>query len=388
MQPVTCPLEEILPEDSWLKKWMSIWPTAESPRSFLLFSGMAMLGAALGRRLWLDHDPHRLWPMLNLLLIGPSGVGKSTGMMIGFNLIRALPREFQPQVVSGAATPEKLHDDLHVQPHAVLYASELANFFSRQKYMEGLIPYVTELLDYRPEIERRTKGGGLVVVKEPSVTVVGCSTVDWLQEQLPDSATSGGFLARFLIVSEEHKSQRVALPGKMLTRAQQEELYRRRDEVFNGFVALAAQAPSGPIDFRDYEAANEYAVWYSNHKPVTGHLAPFAARAGEFVLRLSLLNAVARDLSYITRRDVQVAIEMQRYAEKRLQEVVVPYTPAGKLLARVLMAVGTGSRTTAEIARAMRNFATAQETARMLESLVLSGDLERSPNGRYRRTTR
>lgn len=367
---------------------MSIWPTTESPRSFLLFAGLAIMGAVLGRRVWLDSDWRKLYPMLNLLLIGPSGVGKSTGLEIGFNsLVWSLPKMEQPQVISGAPTPEKLHDDLRANPHAILYASELANFFTKQKYMEGLIPYVTELLDYKPTIERRTKSGGTLVVEEPAVTVMGCSTVDWLQEQLPASAVGGGFLPRFLIVSEEHKAQKVALPGMSLSRAQREALWTRRADTIEAFQGLVAQLPSGAYNFKDYEAANAYAVWYSNHQPTSGHLAPFAARAGEFVQRLALLLALSRDRAFIDTTDVRLAVKMYHYSERKLQEVVVPYTQQGRLLALLLGAVGTGSKTANDIAKVMRNFVTAQDCDRLIESLVRSGDLVRTPNGRYRKAT-
>src|SRR5512146_2984872 len=126
---------------------MGAWPSAEPPKSYILFSALTMLGAALGRKVWFNQDVHTLFPPLNLLLIGPSGCGKSTSIMMARkHLIQLLPRAEQPQFIMGAPTPEKLHDDLKPAPHAVLFASELANFFTRQKYMEGMIPYVTELL--------------------------------------------------------------------------------------------------------------------------------------------------------------------------------------------------------------------------------------------------
>jgi len=343
-----------------------------------------MVGAVLGRRLWFDHDHHKLFPMLNLLLIGPSGLGKSTSLGMGFNLIYGLPKADQPQIIMGT-TPERLYDDLRANPHAILYASELAAFFTKQKYMERMIPDVTELLDYKTTFERRTKSGGVISVPEPAVAVMGGSTVEWLQEQLPDSATSGGFLARFLILAEDHKAQRIALPGRSFTRSQRDELLRKRDLVNAEFQQKTEYAPQGAIDFKNYEVSDIYEEWYNSHEPETGHLAPFHARAGEFVLRLSIISAVCAGKSCLESDDVQFGISVYSHCEAKLGEVVVPFTPQGKLLSLVLKSIGTGSMSEAELCKAMQNFAASQEIQKYVTSLVLSGDLRRLPNGRYER---
>ena len=267
---------------------MEIWPTSEPPKSYILFSGLAMFGAMLGRRAWFDQDTLRVYPMLNLLLVGSSGIGKS--VTINYHalwLIREMPRELQPQIV-GAASVEKLHWDLRGNPHAILVAGELANFFGRQKYLEGLVPYVTELLDYLPFVERRFKSTDVIIVPEPAVSVIGGSTIEWLQEAIPDTAVGGGFLPRFLIVYEQHKGQRVALPGRSMGRTQREELLERRRQCVNKFYQLVSTA-GGALDFRGYEDSDAYTVWYAHYKAPSGHLSPFANRAGEYVLRMALL---------------------------------------------------------------------------------------------------
>ena len=70
----------LIPEDSWFRAWMKCWPHSEPPKSYILLSGMMAMGACFGRRVKFDHDVHVLYPMLNLLLIGPSGIGKTTAL--------------------------------------------------------------------------------------------------------------------------------------------------------------------------------------------------------------------------------------------------------------------------------------------------------------------
>ena len=213
---------------------MSVWPTSEPPKSYILFSAMCMMGAALGRRVYVDMDIHRTFPMLNLLLIGPSGIGKSTALvdMALDHLIRPLPETTRPLVITGKTTKEPLHEDLLAHPHAILVASELANMFSKEKYQEGMIQYMTDLLDLRPT-RVRTKSGGDKTIDFPAVTVTGGSTKEWLQDQLPSSAGAGGFLPRFLIVKEDHKAQRVADPNRVLSIQQKHELACKREHMLD-----------------------------------------------------------------------------------------------------------------------------------------------------------
>jgi len=376
---------DALPEDSWFREWVDAWPLAEPPKSFILLAGMSAFGACVGRRAWFTHDVHTLYPMLNLLLIGPSGIGKSTAITMAFKLVHELMEPLRPQVVAGSSTPEKLHADLSRNPKAILFASELANFFSKQKYMESMIPYVCELLDYRDIIERRTKGEDITTVLNSAVTILGGSTVDWLQQQLPDSAMTGGFLARFFTIYEAHRGQRVPLPSLTMNKTSWQKMLAYRQSVYDRFKPLAAAA-EGELTFRDFGASDVFVNWCNVYQPLTGHLAPFAARAGEFVLRLAMLFALSAGRMVLQPEDIKSGIALYEYSASHLQQVVVPFTPKGKLLAMVLQAVGTTGLSDVGIRRAMRNFVSASEADGLVSSLLASRDLIRQSDGLYVRT--
>lgn len=618
-------LIEKLPEESWFRDWHSAFPTAEMPVSYVLLAAMSVYGACLGRATWFNDDFRQIFPMLNLLMIGPSGIGKSSSMEIARKfLLEKLPAELRPQFIGGASTKEQLHADLLPLPHAILFASELASFFNKAKYMEPLVPYVcltpdvpvltadlrwkpvgelkvgeeligfdeqtpkrsngrhlhkavveatgrisapcyrlstdrgditcseehaflvfrngldtwitakklklgdevrwfgtpwkddesregawlsglldgegcvskwrvsfnqnqgavldkavsileekdysigvyprgkagrckvvtiaglydrlrllgtirpvrlldssektwegrrftgipaqtakltgieflgdkevvplqtstktiisggfythnTELLDYRP-IEFRTKSGGIQRIPEPSVTVIGGSTKDWLQSALPDTAVGGGFLPRFLIVKEDFRRQRVANAQMSMSASKWRDLLKRREAVFEDFIHLVA-TPRGPIGFEDFATADYYARWYEAHEPATGHLSPFSARAAEMVKRLSMLVALSSRRDAITEADLDSAIVIYQYCIQKLQEVVIPTTPIGKLLSFVLDSIPSGGATAMEVRQGLRTQAPAQDVDKYLQSLILSGDVE-FVEGKYRR---
>lgn len=376
-------IESCLPQDSAFARWMKLWPVSEPPKSYILFSGLSIFGACLGRNVWMDMDIHTIYPMLNLLLIGPSGIGKSTSIdEIGLKIVEGLEKNLQPQIIKDSTTKEKLHQDLMDNSHAIIVASELASFFTKEKYKEGMIPYVTRLLDYKDSISNSTRKDGSSIVERPSVTVIGGSTVEWLQGQLPDTATAGGFLARFFIVKEDHKFQRVADPKGALGRSAWIELEMERGKVLAELRALAT-INGGKVGFADYEAADAYGYWYQTQMPETGHLSPFSARAGEFVLRFAMLLALSRHHVNIEAEDIHAAVKLYEYSSKKLQEVVVPYTTQGKLLSQVLQAIGYQPVSEAFVKRAMRNSAAAQDVTKLLQSLMESKDIARTPEGMY-----
>ena len=380
-------LQTLLPKDSWFQRWLSIWPTVESPATYQLFCGMSAMGSILGRRCWFDNDIFLIYPMINLLLIGPSGIGKSTAINLAKKLIAEQRADIQPSIIS-SGTKEKIHEDLIIRPKALLIASELANFFNKAKYQEMLIPYVTQLLDYEDSVELRTKGGGVLVITNPAVTVMGGSTVEWLQEQLPESAGTGGFLARFLLIAEEFKGRRVPLPGMHLTPKERLDLEVERRKTFNELGRILSLIPPGAIALQSYEAADIFSYWYTNQRPEAGYLAPFIERSREFVLRMAMLIALSRSQHEIEAEDIQSAIALYEIATSRLKSVVVPLSLDGKLLAAVLKAVGGQEMTHKQLYSALSAMAPANRIDTLIESHLRSGALTATPEGKLRRTRR
>lgn len=386
-------MKEALPEGSWFREWLNHYPNTEPPDSYKLFTALATMGAILGRKVTMKYDVHEIRPMLNLLLIGPSGIGKSTSVKMARKaLLKEVADEYRPQFIEGSATREKLHVDLRTNPHAILFAPELAAFFSKESYKEGLIPYVTNLLDYEDRLEMRTRKDGTIAVEMPEVTVIGASTREWLQGMLPDSAVTGGFLARFLLLFEE-RGHRIPNPHRQFVNFPEKEaklLQLRKDgedkfrKLISDAFQNALQHPEG-IDYEGFEAADRFGNWYRMYQPDIGLLSPFQARAGEMVLRLSIILAVSCGRFFITVEDIQCAIKLYEYQASKLAQIVVPVSDSGKMLATVLEAIPPGGISAPELFRAMRNVGNALELGKAINSLQLSKDVG-VEKGKYFRT--
>lgn len=322
--------------------------------------------------------------MLNLLFLGPSGIGKTTAIKTSLRLFET-PVQRRPSLIFDMASPEGLHASLVRNPHAVIFAEELATFFGKQRYMEGMLPYVTNLLDYKDKVERLLKGEGLSTVEQPEVTFLGGSTIEWLQDEMPNTAVSGGFLPRFLLVKEDTKRQKVSNANATLGRAEWARLDRHREQVFREYEEIVNGVNPGPCNFLDYGVADRYDAWYVAHQAPTEALEPFAARAPVWVLRLALLNAVCLHKRHIDEHDIEVGIKLYEYTERRLAEALQIFTPKGRLLKAVLQAVPFKPISRRAIYRQLRSLATVKELRELLDSLTESGDVESLSDNHVRR---
>lgn len=344
---------------------------------------MGLLGGVLGRKVYMRYDTFRpTYAMLNVLLIGPSGIGKSTSVSMAKELLPYIPQEKRPQFIGGSSTKEKLHADLVLNSHAIVFASELAALFSKEQYKEGLIPYVTQLLDYEPRVETRTKKDDVSYVENPEVTFLGASTREWITNMLPNTAATGGFLPRFLPVLEEERGHRIANPRRMLTPSQEQELEERRDRVKNAFTKIGIA--EGEVDYEDEEAAGRFGAWYNRTSTPTGSLSPFYARAGEMILRMAILFTVSCGRSEITEVDVDGSIALYDYLRKKFADITVATTPAGKLLQSVLDAITYDGTNAVALYRGLGSLTTVQEIQKQINSLVSSKQIRLEDNTLYR----
>lgn len=362
---------------------MNIWPVSEAPHSYILMAVMGILGGVLGRKIYMYYDTWRpTYAMLNVLLIGPSGIGKSTSVSMAKELLPFVPPEKRPQFIAGSSTKEKLHADLVVNPHAIVFASELATLFSKEQYKEGLIPYVTNLLDYEPRVESRSKKDDLTYVENPEVTLLGASTREWLTNMLPDTASTGGFLPRFVPVLEEQRGQRVPNPRRRMTEEQQTIVKKRHADVCESFTKIALSA--GEIDWEDSAAASRFNLWYDSNTTPTGGLAPFYSRAHEMVLRMAMLFSVSCGRIELTEEDIDGATALYGYLKRRFSDITVATTPAGKLLQAVRDEITHEGTSLISLYQELTRLAIVPEIQKQINSLIASGQVRLEDNMVYK----
>lgn len=183
-----------IPRDSLLHEWVTYLSATEIPFSYQVAAGLSVLGACLKRQRWVDQMEWRVYPNQSVLFIGPSGVGKDTVI----NRCQKVMESMHPYTrvpVLGGKTKEAIDAQLAMLPKpaaAFIPAGELTAFFGKAEYQANLLTGMTDLLSGGEKVDITTKGsmalreGKSTCIYQPTLTMHGGSTVEWLHKNMPD----------------------------------------------------------------------------------------------------------------------------------------------------------------------------------------------------------
>lgn len=200
-------LEAKIPKGGWLEHYIEYTRFTEIPLSFHIFSSLAILGCAVGRKVYFRKGHHSIYCNMRVLLIAPPGrCRKSTCVDIAQTLI--VKADLCP-VMADKITPEAISKAVQREgPHQFIGASELSVFLGKQRYMEGQIPLLLKTLDDRDiPFKIETSSGGVVELPPLSFSFLGGSTMSLLTGATSEQVASSGFLSRFVTVIEEDTSR-------------------------------------------------------------------------------------------------------------------------------------------------------------------------------------
>lgn len=194
-------------DSSWLKKYIDHTRGQESPITFHIWTGLSILAAAMGRKVWLARRSggvtrYTVYPgqLMVVLTAGSGVVRKSTAAIPATKLVKFINKP----IISGKSSVEAFLKQMDGQaggsPQAILVESELTNFISKASYLDPLIEVFIKLHDAEDEFVYNTIAHGKIVIKEPCLTLLSCTTPESLGNRLPNSAHGSGFLSRVLFV--------------------------------------------------------------------------------------------------------------------------------------------------------------------------------------------
>lgn len=209
--------------DDWLSTYLKFTAGTEPPQLFHFWCGVSAIAGALRKHVWIDMTRFQWVPNFYVVLVAPPGIiSKTTTMDLAMNLLKKVPGiKFGPDVVtwpalvkifaeSGTMFP---YGDEYLPMSAITLASgELGNLINpRDPEMMNL--YIT-LYDGKAGLEKVTKTSGSDSVNAPYLNLIGCTTPDWLAENMPLAAIGGGFTSRCIFVYGDKKENYVAYPDE------------------------------------------------------------------------------------------------------------------------------------------------------------------------------
>lgn len=305
-------LEALLPKGGWFENYIEYTRYTESPLSYHLMSGMVALGCALGRRCYIDQGHYKLFAPINVMLIGPTGVvHKSSAVDVARNLIRETAL---CPIMADKITAEAMASALVACPQQFVYAPELSVFFGKQRYNEGLTNLILRLLDYPVEWVVETIGRGAELLVEPTLSILGGSTVSLLNSSAGE-VTSGGFLNRFLVVVENDSPRIFRRPRK----GGGEQMLIRSLNWLKSYSGEIKVTEGG-------EADQIYDEWYTRRKKRLREdptLAEVIQRGSDHLLRLAMLiHIIECNTNIICGRCFHAAVSLLEHLERKAPTLV------------------------------------------------------------------
>lgn len=253
-----------IPKDDWITKYLKFTENTEPPLLYKEWVACSVIAAVLQRKYKLTWGLLTFYPNLYVVLVGPSGkCRKGVSMSIGQKLLRELGIKMTAEAITREALIKDLSEststaeggDGHQIIHSSLtiFSKELAVFLGQDNKM--LMSDLTDWYDCDSKWEYRTKNSGQDEITGVWVNLIGATTPELVQSQLPRDAIGGGLSSRIIFVFEEKKDKNVAAP---FLSAKQKALYTELVNELENMYGL-----SGEVKF-DESFVEAYVKWYEN----------------------------------------------------------------------------------------------------------------------------
>jgi len=248
------------------------------------------------------------------ILVGPSGLRKTTAIDIAWKTLesiypyKVIREKITPETIIAAAKP----DDPNGDAICLLIAPEMSTSFGKVKYMQGMVPTLTRLLDHDVYAEH-TRGRGKEVLERVGFGILAGTTTSWMIEEMSTSVVSGGFTARLLIPYVK-STARVFMRQTQVDRALQTQLALVLQELLD---------QGGPIGLS--KAADHILTeWYTIHRGqnnVDDLMSGYHNRKLTHIIRLAMIFTVLEGLREIDRHQLFEAAELLKFIEPGMLEL-------------------------------------------------------------------
>jgi hypothetical protein len=304
---------------NWLHAYAEYTEGTESPETYHLWVALGTIAAAAQRKIGLRLGLMHVHSNMFITLVGPAGgPRKSTALNIGKNLIVGTAEygakiELAPKKASSAAIVSRMariNNPDHQSITAI--ASELGTLLgSNNAEVSDLL---TDLWDCDPNFDKETVGRGAEKITAPWVNIMAGTTPIWLSDNLPKTASEGGFVSRGIFVYAEDTKHWVPRPS--LT-PEQEELGKLLAHDLAEIALL-----SGNFTFSE-SAGEYYDEWYLDRRNFStkynNRMTTYYARKHIHVLKVAMAVSLANsDQLILEPRDIAVAVDIVEEVEKQM----------------------------------------------------------------------
>lgn len=245
-----------------------------------------------------------LYPNLYVGLVGPTGIGKSTAAEIGVDHFGPTVKQVGSEVMRGKITSWYLYEWFGKMSQAgkpavaLVFSSELKTLLGDLNKAE-LVAMLTDIYGCPKDQDYRTKTHGVIKVQNAYVTLLVCSTPEWLTLGISSDDVSGGFTGRFIYVCCDKTNRTFPFPEDFYGASEIEEAKGELIEDLGRIGAL-----EGPIIMTD-EAKARYVVWYKDRMQEMSdeRLLGYFSRKRDHLLKVAMLMSVSEGDSLVVTED-------------------------------------------------------------------------------------
>ncbi len=366
-------------KDGIIESCRKFTTATEIPEIFSIWAAISAISAALGRDCFYDFDYYQIYPNLFIVFIARSAwCRKSSAIRIAEKFIKAVKPPIK--VLSPKTTPEWLigalsgvdvrsgDETILHSAEGIIVADELSTFIDRNAFKNGMISLLTDLYD-NDDFEYSTKGRGTETVRNPCLSILGGSTVQWIKEAIPTVSISGGFTSRLVLVYWD-----TPRPGVSRPKMSEGDKQIKKDIVYD--LCQVAKL-RGRFEMTD-EAGSFYDYEYNRFRKES-HLIDdvtldgYAGRRHDILVKVSMIvSASKRDDKRIEKGDIEDALKLMLGVESFMPTVMQAITAKeiGDVFDEITRFLAKHKKLSkAQLVKRFRNKMTAPELDVMLETL-------------------
>jgi energy-coupling factor transporter ATP-binding protein EcfA2 len=293
------------------------------------------VGAILGRKVWVQFGPEKLYPNFFIILLGPPGSRKSTAIKIAADLLKEAGYEHwvgeksskekfmmdwefgfdkifrgEDNTKSDKEFNDLLADNLSNQDlrtkisPAYLKASELQAFFGNSSF--DFLSTLTDLWDNPPNHTTRYKNSKSLFIPNPVVNLLGGATATTFASTFNLNIIGQGLLSRMLLVYGAGKRMKLTIPPALPNTPKEEIL-----QVLNYLMTL----PGGEITIDENARYALDDIYQDSYVVQDSRFLSYYERRLTHLIKLCIVIACTEFTNVIDERIVVMANTLLTYTE-------------------------------------------------------------------------
>lgn len=364
--------------------------STEIPTIFSLWAAISAVSATLGRDCFVDRGYFTVYPNIYIVLVaGSAACKKSSTIMLACNLIKTvepkihiLSQKMTPEALIGSLSGMTAKDTTLILDEAVgiLVVDELSTLIDKNAFKSGMISLLTKLYDCE-DFPYETRGRGIELIKNPSVSLLGGSTLHWIRASIPQESVGGGFTSRVLFVYKDYNEKLVPWPS---IDAEKKKIY---DDMVHDLGEIAKMR--GGFGLTD-DALDRFKIEYERfrtkspliHNP---NLTGYAGRRDTTLLKICMTVSAARsDSRVIEDNDMIMALKAMMLIERDMPKVLQAISTefVGDVCEQVLtLIMNSGGMLRPQLVKAMKFRLTVRQLDIILETLMEEGAVKALKDG-------